>query len=98
MGHCVEFGVVGGIERFGSGVGGGVVCVEMSGTEWVVLLRGVRLGGVCLGERGRVSGSEVSMVRMAVRVGVSCSMCRVGVVLVCAGVVSGCNAAFCSMP
>ena len=95
MGHCVEFGVVGGIERFGSGVGWGG---RLRGDEWVVLLRGVRLGGVCLGERGRVSGSEVSMVRIAVRVGVSCSMCRVGVVLVCAGVVSGCNAAFCSIP
>ena len=69
--------------------GGGVVCVDMSGTEWLVLLRGVRLGGVCV--LGR-------MVRMAVRVGVSCSICRVGVLLVCAGVVSGWNAAFCSMP
>ena len=72
--------------------------MEMSGSEWVVLLRVVRLGRVCLGERGRVSGSEVRMVRIAVRVGVSCSMCRVGVVLVCARVVSGCNAAFCSIP
>ena len=72
--------------------------MEMSGTELVVLLRGVRLGGVCLGESGRVSGSAVSIVRIAVRVGVSCSVCRVGVVLVCAGVVSGCNAAFCSIP
>ena len=72
--------------------------MDMSGTEWVVLLRGVRLGGVCFGERGRVLGSEVSMVRMAVRVGVSCSICRVGVLLVCAGVVSGWNVAFCSMP
>ena len=97
MGHCVEFGVVGDIGRFGPGVGG-VDCVEMSGTEWVVLLRGVRLGGVCLGESGRVPGSAVIMVRMLVRVGESCSMCRVGVVLVCAGVVSGCNIAFCSIP
>ena len=88
---------MGGIGQFGLGAGG-VVCVDMSGTECVVLLRGVRLGGVCLGERGRVLGSEVSMVRMAVRVGVRCSMCRVGVLLVCAGVVSGWNAAFCSMP
>jgi hypothetical protein len=78
-------------------VGGG----RLRGDEWDrggCIVAGVRLGGVCLGERGRVSGSEVSMVRMAVRVGVSCSMCRVGVVLVCAGVVSGCNAAFCSIP
>ena len=96
MGHCVEFGVVGGIERFGSGWG--VDCVEMSGTEWVVLLRGVRLGGVCLGESGRVARSAVSMVRIAVRAGDSCSMSRVGVVFVCAGVVSGCSAAFCSIP
>ena len=88
---------MGGIGRVGVGVGGGVVCVDMSGTEWALLLRGLRLGGVCLGERGRVLGSEVSMVRMAVRVGVSCSVCRVGVLLVCAGVVSGWNVACCTM-
>ena len=76
----------------------GVDCVEMSGTAGVVLLRGVRLGGVCLGESGRVPGSAVIMVRILVRVGESCSMCRVGVVLVCAGVGSGCSTAFCSIP
>ena len=73
----------------------------MRGYEWDRVCGIVARGAfrwVCLGERGRVLGSEVSMVRMAVRVGVSCSICRVGVLLVCAGVVSGWNAAFCSMP
>ena len=70
----------------------------MSGTELVVLLRGVRLGGVCLGECGRVAGSAVMMVCFAVMAGDSCSVSRVGVVLVCAGVVSGCSVAFCSIP
>ena len=46
--RCVEFEVVDDIGRFGLGVGG-VDCVEMSRTELVVLLREVRLGGVCGG-------------------------------------------------
>ena len=72
--------------------------MEMSGMELGALVWGVRIGGVCLGECGKVAGRSVMMVCTAFMVGDSCSMSRVGVVLVCAGVVSGCIVAFCSIP
>ena len=67
----------------------GIGCVTTGGAFW---------GGVCLGECGRVARSAVMMVCTAFMVGDSCSMSRVGVVLVCAGVVSGCMVAFFSIP
>ena len=55
-----------------------------------------RGGGGCLSECGRVAESAVMRVCTAFAVGDSCSVIMVGVVLLCAGVVSGWRVAFCS--
>ena len=69
--------------------GGGFVWAEIRGTDEELGVRGLRFGGTCLGECRRVMGNVVRRACVVLMVGVSCSMCMVGVVLVCAGVMSG---------